>query len=87
MKAGLLAVILKLVEDEEQLNELSVLIPVLEELKKNGKGEVKSKARTLLNIFSGAEISVQTSQKKDDGKDIRIKELEESNQRKDELIR
>ncbi|KAA6402278.1 MAG: hypothetical protein EZS28_002190 [Streblomastix strix] len=87
VKAGLLAVILKLVEDEEQLNELSVLIPVLEELKKNGKGEVKSKARTLLNIFSGAEISVQTSQKKDDGKDIRIKELEESNQRKDELIR
>ncbi|KAA6398422.1 MAG: hypothetical protein EZS28_006047 [Streblomastix strix] len=86
VKAGLLAVVLKLAEDEDNLNELGELIPVLEELKTKAEGEVKSKARNLLIILSGSGVTHQQL-KNNDQKDKQIHELEEALQRKDEELR
>ncbi|KAA6389583.1 MAG: hypothetical protein EZS28_014889 [Streblomastix strix] len=86
VKAGLLAVVLKLAEDDENLNELGELIPVLEELKNKAKGEVKSKARNLLIILSGSGVIHQQLQHNDQ-KEKQYCELEELLRRKDEEIR
>ncbi|KAA6367636.1 MAG: hypothetical protein EZS28_036837 [Streblomastix strix] len=78
VKIGLLNVIQKLTDEEEGLQSLSVLIPILEELKQNGEDQLKNKARKILSLLSGEGIKY-SSNSNDKEKDQKIKELEESN--------
>ncbi|KAA6379121.1 MAG: hypothetical protein EZS28_025354, partial [Streblomastix strix] len=51
VQLALLDILLKLSEEEEGLQPLAFLIPVLEELKNNGQGKLKNKAKKVLSIL------------------------------------
>ncbi|KAA6365553.1 MAG: hypothetical protein EZS28_038920, partial [Streblomastix strix] len=84
VKVGLLDVILRLVTVAEGLQPLSILIPLLEELKKNGETELKVKARKILTNLAGEGINYSSGNENE--KDQKIKEFENSNREKDEKI-
>ncbi|KAA6386307.1 MAG: hypothetical protein EZS28_018166 [Streblomastix strix] len=52
IKIGLLDVVLRLVTTAEGLQPLSLLIPILEEIKLNGNDELKNKSKKILGILS-----------------------------------
>ncbi|KAA6374348.1 MAG: hypothetical protein EZS28_030125 [Streblomastix strix] len=84
IQAGLLAVTLKLAEDEDKLEDLSCLIPQLLQLKNNKVKDVNIKARNLLKIFSEAGINYSSSQKQIQDKDEMIRFLKEELEQKNE---
>ncbi|KAA6395569.1 MAG: hypothetical protein EZS28_008909 [Streblomastix strix] len=86
VKIGLLNVIQKLTDEEEGLQSLSVLIPILEELKQNGEDQLKNKAKRILGLLQAVGIKYSTNQN-DQEKDQKIKELENFNKQKDEQLR
>ncbi|KAA6328835.1 MAG: hypothetical protein EZS28_053675, partial [Streblomastix strix] len=61
IKVGLLDVVLRLVTTAEGLQPLSLLIPILEELKLNGEDELKSKSKKILGLLSIEGINAQSS--------------------------
>ncbi|KAA6364218.1 MAG: hypothetical protein EZS28_040254, partial [Streblomastix strix] len=50
IKVGLLDVALRIVTTAEGLQPLSLLIPILEDIKLNGEGELKSKSKKNIRI-------------------------------------
>ncbi|KAA6364745.1 MAG: hypothetical protein EZS28_039728, partial [Streblomastix strix] len=86
VKVGLLSVVLKLAEEIENPIILGVLIPILEEIKKNGEKEMSKKAKTILGCLQQEGITVP-SQSSDSIKDEKIRQLEETNRRLEEIIR
>ncbi|KAA6368024.1 MAG: hypothetical protein EZS28_036450, partial [Streblomastix strix] len=80
VKVGLLNVILKLTEEEGGLESLGILIPILEEMKRNGEEQIKSKAKKILNQLNGEGIqSYSTLVNNEKEKDDQIKQLENTN--------
>ncbi|KAA6381437.1 MAG: hypothetical protein EZS28_023037 [Streblomastix strix] len=86
VKNGLLDVLLKLMITAEELKAISILIPILEQLKTNGEQELKNKAKKLLNNLSAEGISASSSSSSKE-KEEKIQQLLETNKQKDEEIR
>ncbi|KAA6366817.1 MAG: hypothetical protein EZS28_037656, partial [Streblomastix strix] len=77
--------LLKLAGSAEDLQPLSILIPILERIKTDGEPELKNKAKRILGMIASEGISSFSDTKE---KDEKIHQLEEENKRKDqELIR
>ncbi|KAA6373503.1 MAG: hypothetical protein EZS28_030971, partial [Streblomastix strix] len=96
IKVGLLDVVLRLVTTAEGLQPLSLLIPILEEIKLNGQEELKNKSKKILNNLNTEGINVQSTSNKEEMKHekeeiIRLKEElrreKEKNRLKDEELR
>ncbi|KAA6355269.1 MAG: hypothetical protein EZS28_049204, partial [Streblomastix strix] len=87
VKNGILDVLLKLVTTAEGLEPLSVLIPILEEMKTNGEQELKNKAKKILSLFAGEGIKASSSSLSSKQNDIKIHELEDSNKQMEEQIK
>ncbi|KAA6384638.1 MAG: hypothetical protein EZS28_019835 [Streblomastix strix] len=87
VKVGLLDVILRLVTVAEGLQPLSILIPLLEEQKKNGETELKVKARKILGQLSSEGINDSSGNEKENEKDQKIKELKDTNKKQDEQLK
>ncbi|KAA6352683.1 MAG: hypothetical protein EZS28_051790, partial [Streblomastix strix] len=80
VKVGLLNVFLKLTEEEGGLESLGILIPILEEMKRNGEEQIKSKAKKILIQLNGEGIqSYSTLVNNEKEKDDQIKQLENTN--------
>ncbi|KAA6376591.1 MAG: hypothetical protein EZS28_027882, partial [Streblomastix strix] len=75
----------KLSEEEEGLQPLAFLIPVLEELKNNGQGKLKNKAKKVLSILNDEGITAYSAGVKE--KDEKIQQLENTNKRLEEDLR
>ncbi|KAA6366327.1 MAG: hypothetical protein EZS28_038146, partial [Streblomastix strix] len=75
----------KLSEEEEGLQPLAFLIPVLEELKNNGQGKLKNKAKKVLSILKDEGITAYSAGGKE--KDEKIQQLENTNKRLQEDLR
>ncbi|KAA6395177.1 MAG: hypothetical protein EZS28_009297 [Streblomastix strix] len=82
VKLGLLEIVLRLAEIEQDLQPFDDLIPILDELKTNGEGNMKSKAKKILKILNGEGIAA--SYLSDKEKIDRIRKLEQSNRRLEE---
>ncbi|KAA6398545.1 MAG: hypothetical protein EZS28_005930 [Streblomastix strix] len=61
VKVGLLTVVQKLAEETENPIIIGALIPILEEIKKNGEKEMMKKARTILGCLREQEITAPQS--------------------------
>ncbi|KAA6397744.1 MAG: hypothetical protein EZS28_006733 [Streblomastix strix] len=85
VKLGLLEIVLKLAEEEEGLEPLAVIIPVLDELKSKGQGKIKSKAKKILDLLNGEGIAASSQSEKE--KIDRIRELEETVHRQEDELR
>ncbi|KAA6378247.1 MAG: hypothetical protein EZS28_026227 [Streblomastix strix] len=89
IKVGLLDVVLRLVTTAEGLQPLALLIPILEDIKLNGEGELKSKSKKILGLLSIEGINVQSTSNKEELKYEKeeIIRLKEEYRIKDEEIR
>ncbi|KAA6370464.1 MAG: hypothetical protein EZS28_034009, partial [Streblomastix strix] len=89
IKFGLLDVVLRLVTTAEGLQSLALLIPILEDIKLNGEGELKSKSKKILGQLSIEGINVQSSSNKEEMKSDKEENirLKEEHRIKDEEIR
>ncbi|KAA6398347.1 MAG: hypothetical protein EZS28_006125 [Streblomastix strix] len=65
VKIGLLDVILKLVTTATGLEPLCILIPQLEEMKKNSNSDLMNKTRKILTLLSGEGINAQMQLKEE----------------------
>ncbi|KAA6377649.1 MAG: hypothetical protein EZS28_026824 [Streblomastix strix] len=83
VKVGLLTVVQKLAEEIENPIILGSLIPILEEIKKNGEKEMLKKARTILGCLREQEITAPQSNESNE-KDEKIRQFEETIRRNDE---
>ncbi|KAA6391431.1 MAG: hypothetical protein EZS28_013043, partial [Streblomastix strix] len=86
VKVGLLTVVQKLAEEIENPIILGDLIPILEEIKKNGEKEMIKKARTILGSLQQQGITAPQSNESNEN-DEKIRQLEETNRRQEETIR
>ncbi|KAA6387185.1 MAG: hypothetical protein EZS28_017285, partial [Streblomastix strix] len=86
VKVGLLTVVQKLAEEIENPIILGDLVPILEEIKKNGEKEMIKKARTILGCLREQEITAPQLNELNE-KDEKIRQLEETNRRHEEQIR
>ncbi|KAA6361907.1 MAG: hypothetical protein EZS28_042566, partial [Streblomastix strix] len=81
VRNNLLDQLLKLAVSAEDLQPLSILIPILERIKTDGEPELKNKAKRILGMIASEGISSLSDTKE---KDEKIHQLEEENKRKDE---
>ncbi|KAA6371605.1 MAG: hypothetical protein EZS28_032868 [Streblomastix strix] len=86
VKCGLLDIVLKLVATVVDLQQTSILIPILTELKNNGEIEIKNKSLNILGIQSAKGIN-STSSYDTKEKDDEIKQFKEGMERKEEELR
>ncbi|KAA6378899.1 MAG: hypothetical protein EZS28_025575, partial [Streblomastix strix] len=80
IRNNLLDLLLKLAGSAEDLQPLSILIPILERIKTDGELELKNKAKRILALITSEGISSLSDTKE---KDEKIHQLEEENKRKD----
>ncbi|KAA6402816.1 MAG: hypothetical protein EZS28_001656 [Streblomastix strix] len=83
VKCGLIDIVYCLVTTADDLNPISILIPILNELKNNGEKEIMKKAGNILAILNSQGINA-TSSNSTKEKDQKIQELELENRYKDE---
>ncbi|KAA6396526.1 MAG: hypothetical protein EZS28_007948 [Streblomastix strix] len=75
VKCGILDIIHKLIATVDDLQPMSILIPILNEMKNNGEKEIKKKSFNILAILSAKEINAPSSESTQD-KDLQIQQLE-----------
>ncbi|KAA6375815.1 MAG: hypothetical protein EZS28_028659 [Streblomastix strix] len=91
VKNGILDVLFKLIGSSQNLEALSVLIPILEQMKTNGEQELKNKAKKILGLLSSEGITFSSSSSKEKDERIqlieseKIKQGEEINKMKEEI--
>ncbi|KAA6374414.1 MAG: hypothetical protein EZS28_030057, partial [Streblomastix strix] len=86
VKSGLLDVIINLLSAADNILPISVLIPVLNELKTIEEKNIKKKSMNILAILNSQGINFPSSDSTKE-KDSKIQQLEESNRIKDEQLR
>ncbi|KAA6360695.1 MAG: hypothetical protein EZS28_043778, partial [Streblomastix strix] len=84
--SGLLDIILKLLATADDLQPISILIPLLNEMKSSGEKNIKKKSMNILSILITNGINSPSSEASNE-KESKIQQLEESNRQKDEQLR
>ncbi|KAA6377026.1 MAG: hypothetical protein EZS28_027447 [Streblomastix strix] len=84
--SGLLDIILKLLATADDLQPISILIPLLNEMKTAGEKNIKKKIEMLLATLNANGINSPSSESSNE-KESKIQQLEESNRLKDEKFR
>ncbi|KAA6364859.1 MAG: hypothetical protein EZS28_039614, partial [Streblomastix strix] len=83
IRNNLLDLLLKLAGSAEDLQPLSILIPIIERIKTDGEPEFKNKAKRILTMIAGEEISSLSDTKE---KDEKIYQLEQENKKLKDTI-
>ncbi|KAA6361610.1 MAG: hypothetical protein EZS28_042863, partial [Streblomastix strix] len=84
--SGILDIILKLLATADDLQPISILIPLLNEMKTAGEKNIKKKSMNILSILIANGINSPSSEPSKE-KESKIQQLEESNRLKDEQLR
>ncbi|KAA6380434.1 MAG: hypothetical protein EZS28_024040, partial [Streblomastix strix] len=90
IKDGLLDVVLRIMhssDNDEELKQIAVLIPALEELKSKGSRRIRRRAKDILSLLGSEGITSVLSSKKEKENELKIRELEELNRKQEELNR